>query len=537
MVKEIAEKVDRFHSWLVQRKISGNNGFVSKETMVHVRNLWIDAAVTLLEEELDVLEKKSNHRASLDPLKELRNKLREEKSELIDQSPDELMRSLRNKPRQLEESLAEAFKNTESTHPTLKKRLYEKYQDRLNKGQEWDIIEKELSFKKNGVRRCFSSILTPAARLGNIFSECYQGKGVSSGSIAECRHAVNLWVSELRNETGQVLFKGLRHSVHSAYGIKEDTDRIRANRARALETIEGALVTDQGLLEKALNHETVKLGMVSISLLTPDNFRSLYSETANERKYLKEQLSAWEWWNELSKKGEGIEFSVRNRRGELQKVRIRTEVVMFNFGVNEAAVVGKFGLSSKYNLVSGWGNVRTMNLDAMNELIGNPALGGPIGGKVGEYLGGRPEDSDTSIIRKLTEQIRKIWMNETYMTMGHEPYKMVSRLAVLAYLTGHIPVWNCKSGKDRAGLMDVETKFLVTQIALSGDVPEPDRQLNREDREIFRKIALESGNLEIQRLNTGLPGFKTEGVPAIDERLGSPEIRAIYRGGSQLVRE
>jgi phosphatidylinositol-4,5-bisphosphate 4-phosphatase len=122
------------------------------------------------------------------------------------------------------------------------------------------------------------------------------------------------------------------------------------------------------------------------------------------------------------------------------------------------------------------------------------------------------------------------------MTMGNDPYKMPARLAVLSHMTGSTPLWNCKSGKDRTGELDAEAKFLAAQIALTGDVPEPDAKLSEEDTRMFREFALNTGNLEIQQMNTGLAGFKTEGVGAITERIGDAEAREFHRGASPFVK-
>ncbi len=57
----------------------------------------------------------------------------------------------------------------------------------------------------------------------------------------------------------------------------------------------------------------------------------------------------------------------------------------------------------------------------------------------------------------------------------------------------------------------------------------------RVDRQIFHQVAINSGNLELQRLNTGLAGFKISNVAGPDA-LFSPEARNMHRGLSHYVK-
>ena len=112
---------------------------------------------------------------------------------------------------------------------------------------------------------------------------------------------------------------------------------------------------------------------------------------------------------------------------------------------------------------------------------------------------------------------------------------MAARIAVLANLIGAVPCWNCKSGKDRTGEMDVECKFLSTLIARGEDIPAPGAPPTKDQQSLFRAIALEGGNFEVQKANTGFEGFKTGGVDSIPERLGGKQFREFHAGGSKYV--
>ena len=112
---------------------------------------------------------------------------------------------------------------------------------------------------------------------------------------------------------------------------------------------------------------------------------------------------------------------------------------------------------------------------------------------------------------------------------------MAARYAVLTYLMGGTPCWNCKSGKDRTGQMDVECKFLAALIARGEEIPEPGAKLTKAQQGLFRAIAFEGGNFEMQKANTGFSGFKTGGVSSIPERLGGKEYRQFHKGGADFV--
>ncbi len=92
---------------------------------------------------------------------------------------------------------------------------------------------------------------------------------------------------------------------------------------------------------------------------------------------------------------------------------------------------------------------------------------------------------------------------------------MPVRLAVLAELLGVKVAFNCKSGKDRTGELDAEIKHFKLQMALTGKVPQPDRERTPEEQRHFHEVLTNSGNFEMQRLNTGFAGYKLHGVPEL----------------------
>ena len=158
------------------------------------------------------------------------------------------------------------------------------------------------------------------------------------------------------------------------------------------------------------------------------------------------------------------------------------------------------------------------------------------GGMVAQYLT-RPgvSDRDRNLVAALRSQIIDLWENRGFRETGEDPYRLPARLAMLGHLMGMMPLFNCKSGKDRTGQMDVACKTLALQIhERNGSLPPLDEPGASMDKHIFQQVAINGGNLEMQRLNTGLAGFKTSGVKGLD-RLFSESAREMHRGLSHYV--
>ena len=135
----------------------------------------------------------------------------------------------------------------------------------------------------------------------------------------------------------------------------------------------------------------------------------------------------------------------------------------------------------------------------------------------------------------LLDQCEDVLRGHGERSDDHDAYKVAARVAVLTHQIGGTPCWNCKSGKDRTGQMDVECKFLAALIARGEKIPAPGAPLTKEQQGLFRSIALEGGNFEMQKLNTGVGGYKTKGVSSIPERLGGRQYRDFHAGGSEFV--
>jgi hypothetical protein len=426
---------------------------------------------------------------------------------------------------------------------TVAKHLKDFHAAALNLGQPWNPVETDISFRVGGQTHTVSSTITPASHLPSLTDSYVRPdgtpiRGISSMDTSQRHHAVNLAVTTLTDDQGHELFSGVRHGIHSAFGLPSDSvERRDANITRAKESVVAALESNQTVMTEALararegNDEPVELSLSSLSLVTPG-----YDMLKGEKSLWNDQKAAWDHINA------NPEMTIQvldPETQEMRAVRVRVNVLAFDFGVNPGAMgearVGPFSLPIPQ---LGWTDeVEKTNRKSLENLVGSFGTSDMVGGLAGRYLA-RDDISETDkrVVRELVQQVREIWNNGSYKASEGDVYKMVSRLAVLTHKIGATPLWNCKSGKDRTGHLDAEIKYLVAMIKTTGHVP-PYGKLKPEEERNFREFALHSGNHEIQRYNTGFAGYKTYNVRANEERMGeNPGARDLYKGAGGIVK-
>jgi hypothetical protein len=228
---------------------------------------------------------------------------------------------------------------------------------------------------------------------------------------------------------------------------------------------------------------------------------------------LMDQTAAWDTVSQR-----GVTFQYKG-----QQIRVRPHILTFNVGVNEGAVKMS-GIAP--NKAGGWDASDRMNKRAFEALDRD----------VTAFINDKTKDGNMrAAALTLYTQCRNIIILKRERSDGHDAYKLAARLAVLNHLIGKVPCFNCKSGKDRTGEMDVECKFLSALIARGEKIPAPGAELTAEQKGLFRAIALQGGNFEVQKMNVGIAGFKSGSVESIKERLGGKAYHTFHRGGSDHV--
>jgi hypothetical protein len=406
----------------------------------------------------------------------------------------------------------------------------------LNRGGRWEPIAKTVSFPagagQNPVQA--TSTMTPAGHTGAHFARDYrdatgQVTGVSSTDTGNREHAVNLARTTLTDAAGNTIFRAVRHGVCSAFGIDDKAERLAANRTRAVELLtlsaQDAVRARPGLPGEA-RAGVLELPLVSLSLLTPDAFRR---GAGNEAQFLREQNAALR-----SLAADPPAITLDDAEGNPVQVRVRPQLASFNFPVNAAPQ----GNALLRGVAGGYFASDGQNKEAFTALLGEDFMrtGNPaeLGGLAGARIDGLPQEQQREI-RELARQCRDLWQSDGHKDRRETPYRLPARLAALASLLGFPPAFNCKSGKDRTGQMDVEAKAVAAFLAQHGRPP----RLNGPDADALQQIrismALQGGNHEMQIKNTGFAGFKTLGVRGLDRALGDEMPRVI--GFSRLVKD
>ena len=380
---------------------------------------------------------------------------------------------------------------------------FEKAKTQVVNDRPWEEINKTIPVEyinKDGVRHCVNmkSTIRPAGAMRlrpnpntagsrTPFLNDISGHGASSMARDEADNAVNLAATELRDQQGNLRFAGIRSGVMCAFGIKEDNDRKQANLNRAHDVIAAAV------MQQIKRHpeiawqsgEVVNLKLFSNPLLTPDRARHATGINDDELTMLREQLEA------MQEEARAKEITIYGADGKRYSVNINVDLLNCNLGVNSLA----FGAAGKVD--GAWKVVKGGNKSALKQLIGAPDVDGGYGGWVADWLRDNEHHPDVPVVCQLVEQIRSIWNSKSYRKEGDDAFKLVSRLAYLAYKIDAIPHWNCKSGKDRTGEADEAIKRLISETEIRGYVPDPDLPLTRTGQINAQGFAVNSGKMKM----------------------------------------
>lgn len=408
---------------------------------------------------------------------------------------------------------------------------------RLGKTQ-WSTITSQFTLgsgpgKLNARQNCIPAgkigyeLLSPAYQGHDLFAHSYKNKSVVAHSIRRKNHATNMFVSEFNLDLagGTEKLTIVRHGINSAYGLKKNSIRADASVSRAKEVIIAALAAQPDKFARAVNGERVSLTVTSSSLLTPDRFRKVIKPLGDEKAMLEDQQNAFAILNNQSP----LTLTVKDKNGEHKPIAIDLNLVPFNFGVNKFAVDNN-GLES----LGGWKTSDALNRKGIEQLVGDPGSENNVGGIVGQWLQEHSGDDNAIVVRALVRQIKEIFNAGGHHSLNGGAYKLPSRIIVLSALIGAVPCTNCKSGKDRTSMAVAAAEALFTYWQMNHALPDW-RTMETAESELVKELCLRGGHHEIQRLNTGVGGFKIQ--PEILRAYGmSAGDIALIRGLSDSVR-
>ncbi|MET0951179.1 MAG: inositol phosphate phosphatase SopB, partial [Pseudomonas sp.] len=126
---------------------------------------------------------------------------------------------------------------------------------------------------------------------------------------------------------------------------------------------------------------------------------------------------------------------------------------------------------------------------------------------------------------------KQIFAKNSHHHDGGDPYKAALRIVMLAYEIGAVPLSNCKSGKDRTGMLDAEIKREVISLHQGQPLSEPGSSLGLVNKVIFQQVLVNGGNLEVQSYNMGVAGNKV----LVNRTLSSLNLSCEDRIGNQAV--
>ena len=426
-------------------------------------------------------------------------------------------------------------------------------------------ISRNLTLNVNGnEQKNFRCSLTPA----KMMNPSLYGQGINGNpsTALESPDLTNCFRSEISDENGKKLFSGYRHGILDSIKVKNNTTR-QSNAENKAKQLLTTIVMDRFKADKlstATKANPLEINLTSVNLVNPISIGKF-----DEKTMALKQMSALE---SLTKDANGQPGPVKltiNNQDVWVKVNLRTFISPCN--EYSHGVFGKFV----------WDNANSMgkNNESFTKMFGprfmtqnsQPARLKSVvpfetqyeefkqlisaDSDLGKYLRKNPPPSlaDKKKVFVLAHEINILMQNGNFRNKKIDAFELPARLALLNDMIGNVCCYNCKSGKDRTGHMDIITKQLAVKLTkLDNDALTPNEYLTNSssimrvldgrtyatdaDVQNFDQLVKNSGNLEVHQMNTGLKGSKVNDMPGVINHLGSAELFKFYGGASKYVK-
>lgn len=383
-----------------------------------------------------------------------------------------------------------------------------------------------------------------ATPIGNYF-EYEDGKhGISSRSANTSKHAANVWINKVEAGEGDKNKKPLFSAVRFANTRGKKTATKELLLVMALQSCN---FNTQTLFDTSQN-KPYKFSVSNIQLLSPtSNFLKKFGFDGD---------MPFKQMDRIKKlcNGEQIKLELEDSDGMERPIYLKPDKdpVLFNFGSNDVHY------SKFLSLLTNKSKTYKRNLESMQMLFGEnfeKDENFPKDSKVGMYLAKAEEKvtkakeairkaketkndevakaakkakavakaaaKNKKIVETLSRQIVNMWKETKGNGYNDDRFGIQSRLSVLLYYLGYQVSFNCKSGKDRTGIMAVESNFIVQKINSTGKVPDYKKELDSEDKKLLRELYKASGIDQITSSCTGFRGTKTSEVNRIGDTTGA----------------
>ena len=380
-----------------------------------------------------------------------------------------------------------------------------------------------------------------ATPIGNYF-EYEDGKhGISSRSANTSKHAANVWINKVEAGKGGKNKKPLFSAVRFANTRGKKTATKELLLAMALQSCNFNIQT----LFDTNQSKPYKFSVSNIQLLSPtNNFLKRFGFDGD---------MPFKQMDRIKKlcNGEQIKLELEDSDGMKHSIYLKPDEdpVLFNFGSNDVHY------SKFLSLLTNKSKTYKRNLESMQTLFGKDfekdenfsedskvgmylAKAGKKVTKAKEAIREAEETKDDKaakkakavakaaaknkkIVKTLSRQIINMWKETKGNGYNDDRFGIQSRLSVLLYYLGYQVSFNCKSGKDRTGIMAVESNFIVQKINSTGKVPDYGKELDGEDKKLLRELYKASGIDQITSSCTGFRGTKTSEVNRIGDTTGA----------------
>lgn len=350
--------------------------------------------------------------------------------------------------------------------------------------------------------------------LSHPFKELAGNKGVTSTDHLQ-KHLMNAWEVRIEGEDRFNSFRSIRHGIISNRMEKNLKSR-REKSLQAAEDLAKACLMQElkdknlSLAEATEALSPLVINLTSLSLVTPEKMEVLIKKKEiTEKKMLDDQMLAFtdlEKINHLDLGG--------------YQIPVKIHVHKFNFGVNGMSrsflKAGVKHQHEKYNQAA---------LLSFNHSYEN------FKETVAHHLS-FDDHPLTKEIAKLHQEINHLIETKDSYLDGDNPYEIGAKILIVHHLMneilkevnhalpfeeplpGYHSAFNCKSGKDRTGMMVNVIAALTACASMNGgSYPSHDELkeggiYHEQFTEALAAIVMESGGIEITKINTGAPGYK-----------------------------
>jgi len=393
--------------------------------------------------------------------------------------------------------------------------------DWLNQAARWPEFTKTLTI--GGA--VYTSTFTPLngvfdASLGNYGQNGYASLTTKLTEqefpLTQRKQAINAWCTQFRRADGELLLVAFRSGAISERRIKDSAKRQMLAQAKIYHLLKAMVVaylrqqsptTRQAIID---GDYMPNIPVISISLLTSLGRLGWLPGLRLDKTILRDQADALAYFHQRV-----TEFELKSGR-----VRVTFTMIHFNKAVNE---------------FRNWG----ANLLGQQKIINKVAFA-RLKKLVADRLPLLESPRQIAKVKQLWARIEEMRARRSWHSFSGSgtAYELPALVANLGFLLGAMVHYNCMSGKDRTGMADVEAKLLAYQMEarLKSEsitlVPPYKAPFSEVEAEAMLKLILESGNLDIQQINTGVAGYKIRG--AIKWRLKG--ILATGRG-QQILRQ